>query len=241
MALLEVEGLVAAYGGVRALRGVSFSVAPGEMVAIVGANGAGKTTLLRAVSNMIAAQGVVRFRGQLTTGRAAHALARDGLLHVPEGRGTLQRMTVLENLRMAFDRAPDGRFADAAARAFARFPRLGERRAFMAGSLSGGEQQMLALSRAIVARPVLLLIDEPSLGLSPRMVTEAFATLRALRADGVPIVLVEQNARAALALADTGHVMASGRFVASGPAATLLDDPAMLAHYLGAAPLQETA
>jgi branched-chain amino acid transport system ATP-binding protein len=233
--ILEICDLHVSYGPIRAVRGVSLTVQQGETIAVIGANGAGKTTLMRAISKLLPARsGEIRFDGKPTASRRPHALARDGLLHLPEGRGTLPRLSVTENLRLAFDRAAAREtFALAAERVYARFPRLQERARQAAGLLSGGEQQMLALARAIINRPRLLLLDEPSLGLSPRMVKEAFAVLAEIKAEGIPIVLVEQNARAALTLADTGYVMRQGEFITSGKAAELLADPAMLRHYLG--------
>jgi len=234
-AILEVSDLHVSYGPIRAVRGVSFSIQPGEAVAIIGANGAGKTTLMRAISNLLPRRaGEIRLDGKSTAGDRAHTLARRGVLHVPEGRGTLQRLSVIENLRLAFDRAVSGEpFATAVERVYARFPRLKERSRQAAGLLSGGEQQMLALARTIVCRPRLLLLDEPSLGLSPRMVKEAFAVLAEIKAEGIPLILVEQNARAALSLADTGYVMRQGEFTMSGNAGALLADPKMLRQYLG--------
>ena len=234
-AILEIERLHVSYGPIRALRGVSLTVEPGRTAAVVGANGAGKTTLMRAVSNLLPIEsGEIRFDGKPTAAVKPHRLARQGLLHIPEGRGTLQRLSVAENLRVAFDRdGGGGGFAAAVETVYARFPRLGERARQAAGTLSGGEQQMLALSRAIMCRPRLLLLDEPSLGLSPRMVKEAFAVLADFKREGIPIVLVEQNARAALSLADIGYVMRQGEIIFSGPAAELCADPAMLRHYLG--------
>ena len=234
--LLRVRDLEVAYGHARAVRGVSFEVAAAETIAIVGANGAGKTTLLRALSNMLGwAAGEVAFADQSTRGKTSAALSRAGFLHVPEGRGTLQKLSVLENLQLAFELRPTREaFASALERVVERFPRIGERLAFAAGALSGGEQQMLALARAVVSRPRLLLVDEPSLGLSPRFVKEAFDVLRDLKAQGVAMIVVEQNARAALALADAGYVMRQGRFVMQGDAPSLLADSAMLSHYLGA-------
>ncbi len=233
--LLEVEALDVRYGPVRAVRGVNLVVGEGQTVAIIGANGAGKSSLLRAISNMLPrTAGAIRFDRRETRGRRPNALCRAGLLHLPEGRGTLQKLTVKENLQLVHEMcACKERFEDALARAVARFPRLGERLGFPAGFLSGGEQQMLALARAIVAPPKLLLVDEPSLGLSPRMVKEAFAVLAQFKKEGVPLILVEQNARAALALADVGHVMRQGQFVVSGKASDILADEGMLAHYLG--------
>ena len=234
-AILEVSDLHVSYGPIRAVRGVSLTVRSGEAVAVIGANGAGKTTLMRAISNLLPRRsGEIRFDGQPTAACRAHLLARRGLLHVPEGRGTLQRLNVIENLRLAFDRAVAGEpFAAAIERVYARFPRLKERARQAAGLLSGGEQQMLALARAIMCRPRLLLLDEPSLGLSPRMVKEAFAVLAEIKDEGIPLILVEQNARAALSLADTAYVMRQGEFTISGEAGALLADPKMLRHYLG--------
>lgn len=238
--ILDVKGLHVSYGPIKAVRGVSLTVRRGETAAIVGANGAGKTTLMRAISNLLPpAAGEIHLDGAPTTRAAAHALARRGLLHIPEGRGTLQRLSVVENLRIAFDRqtgsAAEGSrdFAAALQEVYARFPRLAERSAQAAGTLSGGEQQMLALARAVIRRPALLLLDEPSLGLSPRMVREAFAVLAEFKADGIPMVLVEQNARAALTLADSGYVMRQGEIVFAAAARDVLNDPAMLRHYLG--------
>jgi branched-chain amino acid transport system ATP-binding protein len=238
--ILDVTDLHVSYGPIKAVRGLSLTVGLRETVAVIGANGAGKTTLMRAISNLLApAAGQIRLRGAPTAGIAPHTLARRGLLHIPEGRGTLQRLSVLENLRIAFDREAVGAgrtgrdFVAALDDVYARFPRLAERSGQAAGTLSGGEQQMLALARAIIQRPILLLLDEPSLGLSPRMVREAFQVLAEFKADGIPMVVVEQNARAALSLADTGYVMRQGEIVASAAARDLLQDSSMLRHYLG--------
>ncbi len=238
--ILEVKDLHVSYGPIKAVRGLSLTVRHGETTAVIGANGAGKTTLMRAISNLLPpAAGEIRLHGAPTVAVAAHALARRGLLHIPEGRGTLQRLSVLENLRIAFDRQSGGptdpgrSFAAALEAVYARFPRLAERSAQAAGTLSGGEQQMLALARAIIQRPALLLLDEPSLGLSPRMVREAFEVLGEFKAAGIPMILVEQNARAALGLADSGYVMRQGEIVFQAAARDLLKDPAMLRHYLG--------
>ncbi len=238
--ILDVRDLHVSYGPIKAVRGLSLTVCRGETLAVIGANGAGKTTLMRAISNLLArSAGEIRLQGEPTAAVPPHTLARRGLLHVPEGRGTLQRLSVLENLRIAFDRQAGGPrdrgrgFIAALEEVYARFPRLAERSAQAAGTLSGGEQQMLALARAIIQRPVLLLLDEPSLGLSPRMVREAFDVLAEFKAEGIPMVLVEQNARAALALADSGSVMRQGEIVLTAAARDLLNDPAVLRHYLG--------
>ena len=233
---LAVTDLHVAYGPIKALRGVSLHADAGETIAVLGANGSGKTTLLRAISNMLARQqGAVRVNGADTSGAPAHRLVREGLLHVPEGRGTIGRLTVRENLRLAYDLRPaDQSFEAALERVFARFPRMSERIAQRAGDLSGGEQQMLTLARAIVNRPKLLLVDEPSLGLSPVMVDEAFAVLREFQASGMTILIVEQNVRKTLRFAHRAYILRQGRIVASGSGAELLHDPAILSHYLGA-------
>ncbi|HEX7007923.1 MAG TPA: ABC transporter ATP-binding protein [Alphaproteobacteria bacterium] len=235
--VLRVDSLHVAYGPIKALRGCSLSVAAGETVAVVGANGAGKTTLLRAISNLLPHQsGSISFSGASTAGTAPHELARGGLLHIPEGRGTIGRLTVAENLRIAYDIRPsDTPFEAAVERVFQRFPRIRERYEQRAGSLSGGEQQMLALARAVVNPPRLLLVDEPSLGLSPAMVAEAFLVLRQFQEDGMTILLVEQNVRRALAFADRGYVLRQGAIVMEGAGGELLSEPDMLKHYLGSA------
>jgi len=234
--ILEVSGLHVAYGAIKALRGVSFAVQPGETVAVVGANGAGKTTLMKALSGVLPiASGRVSFAGlDLGAGGTSHGLARDGMLHVPEGRGTLRYMTVEENLMLAWEIRPSGSpFPEAVRAVFARFPRLEERRTQFAGNLSGGEQQMLALARAVINRPKLLLVDEPSLGLSPILTKEVFQVLREFRDAGVTILIVEQNVRSALALSNRAYVLSQGVFTAEGSAAELANDPAIVAGYLG--------
>ncbi len=233
--ILAVDMLEVAYGPIRALRGCSLTVSAGETVAVVGANGAGKTTLLRAISNVLPhTGGEVRFDGTTTRGRRADQLALAGLLQVPEGRGIIGRLSVAENLQLAWALRPDeGGFEAASRRVFARFPRLQERLSQRAGSMSGGEQQMLALARAIISPPRVLLVDEPSLGLSPVMVSEVFSVLKAFRESGVTILLVEQNVRQALAIADRAYVLRQGTIVAEGSGQTLLSDPAMLRYYLG--------
>ncbi|WP_076858359.1 ABC transporter ATP-binding protein [Bradyrhizobium mercantei] len=233
--LLSVTDLCAGYGPIRALRGLTFQVAERETVAIVGANGAGKTTLMRALSGIIPlSDGEASFLGRNIRGTSSHHLARAGMLHVPEGRGTLQTMSVEDNLRLAWEIRPTAvTFGEALEKAYGRFPRLRERRAQAAGNLSGGEQQMLAVARALVNRPRLLLLDEPSMGLSPRMTGEVFLSLAELRDDGVAILLVEQNVRRALQLAQRALVLSHGVFAASGPSDELSRDPAIVASYLG--------
>ena len=223
-AALVVEDLHVSYGPIKAVRGCSFSLAEAETVAIVGANGAGKSTIMRALSNLLPRErGRVMFNGTSTKNQAPHLLARQGILHVPEGRGILGRLSVKENLRIAYDVRPSAKtFEEAAAHAFRRFPRLGERSGQRAGSLSGGEQQMLALAKAIVNPPKLLLVDEPSLGLAPIMIREAFAVLSEFREAGMTILLVEQNVRSALLLAQRAYVLRQGEIVLEGMSATLL-------------------
>jgi branched-chain amino acid transport system ATP-binding protein len=235
--VLVVEGLHASYGPIKAVRGVSLEVRSGESVAVIGANGAGKTTLLRAISGMIPqVTGSVMFCGQHVLGLRSHALARSGLLHVPEGRGTLPSLSVEENMRLAWEVRPvETTFANALKRACEVFPRLGERLAQRAGTLSGGEQQMLALARAIMNPPQLLLVDEPSLGLSPLMVSEAYRALQRFQHEGMAILLVEQNMEQALRFAHRAYVLKQGELVTEGTSEQLRNEPGMLEHYLGSA------
>jgi branched-chain amino acid transport system ATP-binding protein len=234
MTMLAIEGLRAGYGKVEVLHNVTLAVAQGQIVALIGANGAGKTTLLKTISGLIRpATGAIVFAGQNIADRAAHKVVSLGISHVPEGRAILKRMSVLENLRMgAYVRRDSEIEADIAA-VLARFPALAERRHQRAGTLSGGEQQMLAIARALVARPRLLLMDEPSLGLAPKLVTGIFRTLSELREEGKTILLVEQNARQALQVADYAYVMERGRIVLAGTGASLLDTPEVQRTYLG--------
>ncbi len=238
--VLETRNLSVAYGPIRALNGVSIAIARGETVAIVGANGAGKTTLMKALSALMPARGgEIAFLGKPIPGRGPHDLARAGMLHLPEGRGTLGTMSVADNLRIAYDVRPTERSYDQGiAEVSARFPRLAERMHQRASSMSGGEQQMLALARAMMNPPQVLLIDEPSLGLSPLFVKEAFRVLHEFRARGTTMLVVEQNVRSALRLADRGYVLRQGEVVMSGPAADLLADDRLLNNYLGARPHQ---
>lgn len=237
--ILSVRDLSASYGPIRALRGVSLEVREGETVAVVGANGAGKTSLMRAVSGILPlAGGSVVFDG-LQVGRArAHQLAHRGMLHVPEGRGTLQTMRVRENLQLAWEIRPtEVPFEQALQKVYDRFPRLAERSEQLAGNLSGGEQQMLAVARAIVNRPRLLLLDEPSMGLSPLFTSEVFKALAEIRDAGVAILVVEQNVSKALQLAHRAMVLTHGEITLEGPAQVLAADPRVMASYMG----QETA
>jgi branched-chain amino acid transport system ATP-binding protein len=234
MTMLTVEGLRAGYGKVEVLHDVSLGVALGKIVALIGANGAGKTTLLKTISGLIRpAAGTVAFECSDIGRRPAHKIVALGISHVPEGRAILKRMSVLENLRMGAYVRSDSEVENDIAVAMARFPVLAERRHQPAGTLSGGEQQMLAIARALVARPRLLLMDEPSLGLAPKLVTGIFHTLRQLRDEGKTILLVEQNARQALQIADHAYVMERGRIVLAGTGASLLDTPEVQRTYLG--------
>lgn len=241
---LELRGLQVRYGGIQAVKGVSLSVRNGELVTLIGANGAGKTTTLKAITGLInASEGQILFHGEDITRCPPHALASRGLVLVPEGRGVFTRMTILENLQMGAYCLGAGHHSGQAASspAIARaideqlelFPRLKERRQQLAGTLSGGEQQMLAMARALMAKPSILLLDEPSMGLSPVMVEKIFEVIGDVSARGVTMLLVEQNARLALQIADRGYVMESGVITTSAPADQLLHDPAVRAAYLG--------
>ena len=234
MSMLSIAGLRAGYGRIEVLHDVALTVARGQIVTLIGANGAGKTTLLKTISGLIRPNaGSIDFEGESIARRPAHKIVARGISHVPEGRAILKRMTVLDNLRMGAFVRRDAEVARDIDAVFGRFPVLGERRAQMAGTLSGGEQQMLAIGRALVARPRLLLLDEPSLGLAPKFVTRIFLTLRELRQEGKTILLVEQNARQALQVADTGYVMERGRIAFSGSGKALLDMPEVRRTYLG--------
>jgi branched-chain amino acid transport system ATP-binding protein len=232
--LLQVSGLKVAYGGIQAVKGVNFEVREGELVSLIGANGAGKTTTLKAVTGLqpIAA-GEVTYLGESIQGKGAWDLAKKGLVMVPEGRGTFTRMTIVENLQMgAYNRSDNEIDADMD-KVFALFPRLKERARQLAGTMSGGEQQMLAMGRALMARPKVLLLDEPSMGLSPIMVDKIFEVVNDIHQQGVTILLVEQNASRALQLANRGYVMESGEVTMDGEGAALLNDPKVRAAYLG--------
>jgi len=233
--LLAVSQLSVAYGGIQAVRELSLDVAAGEMVCLIGANGAGKTTTLKAISGLIAPRsGSVQFDGQPLTGLPAHAIARRGMALVPEGRGVFPRMSVAENLMMgAYIRNDRAAIAIDLDRVYALLPRLTERRAQLAGLLSGGEQQMLALGRAMMARPRLLLLDEPSMGLAPLMVQAVFDIIRQIAASGVAVLLIEQNAHLALKTCARGYVLETGAITLSGDAAELAANPAVRHAYLG--------
>jgi len=234
MTMLAVDGMRAGYGKVEVLHDVCLEVARGQIVALIGANGAGKTTLRKTISGLVRPSGgTIHFEGEGIGRRAAHKIVALGISHVPEGRAILKRMSVLENLRMGAYVRNDAEVEGDIAAVMARFPVLAERRYQPAGTLSGGEQQMLAIARALVARPRLLLMDEPSLGLAPKLVTRIFRTLRELRDEGKTILLVEQNARQALQVADHAYVMERGRIVLAGTGASLLDTPEVQRTYLG--------
>ena len=241
---LELRGLKVRYGGIQAVKGISLSVQPGELVTLIGANGAGKTTTLKAITGLISpAEGQILFQGQEITTTAPHRLASRGLVMVPEGRGVFTRMSIHENLFMGAhclmenhhsgQRVTASDVHQAIDEQLSLFPRLKERLHQLAGTLSGGEQQMLAMARALMARPSVLLLDEPSMGLSPVMVEKIFEVIRDISAKGVTILLVEQNARLALQAAHRGYVMDSGMITTSADAKTLLNDPAVRAAYLG--------
>jgi len=233
--VLELENITAGYGDTVVLRDVTVSVPDAKVVTLLGPNGAGKTTLLRAISRMLPLEGgEIVLAGESIAGKPTHALARAGLLHVPEGRGVMPSLSVWENIRISWEVRPTAHsFETALDLVFERFPRLAERRLQRAGTLSGGEQQMLALARAIANPPKLLLIDEPSLGLSPLMIGEAYKALRKFQADGMTILLVEQNVHAALRFAGRAYILKQGEIVAHGTGAGLLADPDTLRHYLG--------
>jgi branched-chain amino acid transport system ATP-binding protein len=232
--LLEVSGLKVAYGGIQAVKGVSFEVQEGELVSLIGANGAGKTTTLKAITGLQpAASGEIKFLGRSIKGQGSWDLVKQGLVMVPEGRGTFTRMTITENLQMGAFIRNDGEIEADIDKVFTIFPRLKERRNQLAGTMSGGEQQMLAMGRALMARPKVLLLDEPSMGLSPIMVDKIFEVVADIHGRGTTILLVEQNASRALGLANRGYVMDSGEVTMTGEAKALLADPKVRAAYLG--------
>jgi branched-chain amino acid transport system ATP-binding protein len=232
--LLDVQDLHVAYGQIEAVRGVSFAVEAGQVVALIGSNGAGKTTTLRTLSGLLRpVRGEVLFDGERIDRLKAHEIVGRGIAHAPEGRRLFPRMTVRENLDLGAYRRRDGEIAADVAGVFDLFPILAERRSQAAGTLSGGEQQMLAIGRALMSRPRLLMLDEPSMGLSPLVMRTIFSTLAELKSRGTTLLLVEQNAQAALALADSGHVLETGRIVLSGSAAELLEDENVRKAYLG--------
>ncbi|MEA2754903.1 MAG: branched-chain amino acid transport system ATP-binding protein [Aliidongia sp.] len=237
MNLLEIRNLRLAYGRIEAVKGIDLDIAEGATVSLIGSNGAGKTTVLRALSGLLRPRaGSIRFDGTDLSGQPPHRIARRGIVQVPEGRQIFAQMSVAENLRMGGYLVTDAaQYAERRAQILALFPRLNERLTQPAGLLSGGEQQMLAIGRALMAEPRLLLLDEPSMGLAPLFVEEIFAIIETLKRRGITILLVEQNARAALDISDYAYVLESGRITLSGPAATIADHPDIIAAYLGAA------
>jgi branched-chain amino acid transport system ATP-binding protein len=236
VSMLAIRGLHSGYGRIEILHGIDLAVEQGQIVTLIGANGAGKTTLLRTISGLVRpGAGEIELEGASIAGRPAHKIVAQGISHVAEGRAILKRMTVLDNLRMGGYVRSDSELDRDISGVLERFPALAERSNQMAGSLSGGEQQMLAIGRALISRPRLLLLDEPSLGLAPKFVTRVFLTLRELRQEGKTILLVEQNARLALQIADRGYVMERGRIVLSGSGRDLLDMPEVQRTYLGQA------
>lgn len=233
--LLKVRDLKVGYGGIQAVKGVSFEVNEGELVSLIGSNGAGKTTTMNAITGLLSLDGGhIELAGHNIAGQGPWDLVQQGLAMVPEGRGVFTRMTIVENLQMgAYIRNDDAAIAQDMERVFATFPRLKERRDQLAGTLSGGEQQMLAMGRALMSRPKVLLLDEPSMGLSPIMVDKIFEVIREVSAQGVTILLVEQNASRALQIADRAYVMESGVITLNGRAQDMLHDPKVRAAYLG--------
>ncbi len=235
MSLLRLEALEVSYGGIRAVKGIDIEVAPGELVCVIGANGAGKTTTLRAVTGLVRrSAGRIVYDGVDISKMRVHEIARRGLALVPEGRGVFAQLTIDENLAMgAYARTDRAGIAADVDRAYGLFPRLKERRRQIAGTLSGGEQQMLAIARALMSRPRLLLLDEPSMGLAPLMVERIFEVIRSIASEGVTLLLVEQNARLALEVSNRGYVLEGGLVAFAGEAPSLLGDPRVREAYLG--------
>ena len=233
--LLDIRNMDVAYGGIRAVRQLNLHVHPGERVALIGANGAGKSTTLRAICGLVPlAAGSVHYQGKSLAGQPVHAMVRQGLVMVPEGRGIFPQLTIEENLHMgAYSRQDKINFAQELQQVYQRFPRLAERRLQTAGTLSGGEQQLLAMGRAILSKPRLLLLDEPTMGLAPIMVDKIFEVIEDIAQQGVTILLIEQNARLALEVSQRGYVLESGELTLQGPARDLLHDPKVRAAYLG--------
>ncbi len=234
-AMLTIKGLKVAYGGIKAVKGIDLHIQPGELVTLIGANGAGKTTTMKAITGLLPwADGDIEYLGKSIRGVKAFDLLKQGLAMVPEGRGIFTRMTILENMQMgAYLRNDSAGIKQDVDKMFGIFPRLKERKDQLAGTLSGGEQQMLAMARALMSQPKLLLLDEPSMGLSPIMVEKIFEVVRTVAAEGVTVLLVEQNARLALQAANRGYVMDSGLVTMTGDAKDMLDDPKVRAAYLG--------
>ena len=235
MAMLEIHDIEVFYGMIHAIQGVSFQVNEGEVIALIGANGAGKTTILHSITGLIAPKkGQIVFEGQDITSTPAHKIVSMGMAHVPEGRRVFAQLTVLENLKMgAFTRKDKDEVEESLIRVYKRFPRLEERKNQMAGTLSGGEQQMLAMGRALMSHPKIILMDEPSMGLSPIFVNEIFDIIREVSEGGTTVLLVEQNAKKALSIADRAYVLETGKIVLDGKAEELLNDDSVKKAYLG--------
>ncbi|MGN0601858.1 MAG: ABC transporter ATP-binding protein [Oscillospiraceae bacterium] len=235
MAFLEIKDLAVNYGMITALKGISFEVNKGEVIALIGANGAGKTTTLHTITGLIPAKhGSIIFDGTDITKMPAHKIVKMGMAHVPEGRRIFQNLTVLDNLKLgAFTRKDKDGIAKDLKMVYERFPRLAERKSQIAGTLSGGEQQMLAMGRALMSRPSIIVMDEPSMGLSPILVSEIFDIIQSIRESGTTVLLVEQNAKKALAIADRAYVLETGKIVLSGKASDLINDESVKKAYLG--------
>ena len=235
MAMLEIKDLEVYYGMIQAIKGISFEVNEGEVIALIGANGAGKTTILHTISGLIAPKkGSITFEGQEITKIPAHKIVENGLAQVPEGRRVFPSLSVLQNLKLgAYTRKDKKEIDDTLKMIYERFPRLGERKNQPAGTLSGGEQQMLAMGRALMSKPRIILMDEPSMGLSPIFVNEIFDIIKQVSASGTTVLLVEQNAKKALSIADRGYVLETGKIVKEGKASDLLNDEAVKKAYLG--------
>ncbi|MBR4554337.1 MAG: ABC transporter ATP-binding protein [Ruminococcus sp.] len=235
MAMLEIKDLSVFYGVIQALKGISFEVNEGEVIALIGANGAGKTTTLHTLTGILPAKsGSIMFNGTELTKTPAHKIVKMGIAHVPEGRRIFQQLTVLDNLKLgAFTRNDKDGIAEDMNLIYKRFPRLEERKSQIAGTLSGGEQQMLAMGRALMSRPKIIVMDEPSMGLSPIFVSEIFDIIESIRKDGMTVLLVEQNAKKALAIADRAYVLETGRITLSGKASDLINDEKVKKAYLG--------
>ncbi len=235
MAMLEIKDLEVYYGMIQAIKGISFEVNEGEVIALIGANGAGKTTTLHTISGLIAPKkGTIVFEGKEITKMPAHKIVSCGMAHVPEGRRVFASLSVLQNLKLgAYTRSSKEEIEESLEMVYTRFPRLKERKNQLAGTLSGGEQQMLAMGRALMSKPRIILMDEPSMGLSPIFVNEIFDIIRQVSAGGTTVLLVEQNAKKALSIADRGYVLETGKIVLTGKAEELLDDESVKKAYLG--------
>lgn len=235
MSMLTIDKLEVYYGAIHAIKGISFSVEKGEIIALIGANGAGKTTILHTITGLVAAKhGSIQFDGKELTKTPAHKIVSMGMAHVPEGRRVFAQLSVYENLMLgAYTRRDRGEIAESLANVFRRFPRLEERRNQSAGTLSGGEQQMLAMGRALMSKPSIILLDEPSMGLSPLYVNEIFDIIEEINKSGTTVLLVEQNAKKALSIANRAYVLETGKIVLSGDAKQLMNDDSVKKAYLG--------